>query len=67
MARETEYARIVRAELDDKFPDRELLTKTEVSKGLGIDVRTVAKLFPFGVGNRFITKTVMYNILGRSH
>lgn len=67
MARETAYAREVRAELDHKFPDRELLTKKEVATGLGIDVRTVAKFFPFAVGGKFITKTVMYNILGRSN
>ena len=65
MGRETEYARMVRADIDNKFPDRELLTKMEVAKGLGIDARTVAKLFPFTLEGKFITKTVMYNILGK--
>lgn len=62
MARETEYAREVRARLAEMYPNKQILNISEVSKFTGRDRKTVKKVFPFV--NGYISAVKLCNLMG---
>jgi hypothetical protein len=59
--REKEAYRDNLERLDDQFPDKEFLTRTEVAQFAGINYRTAGKLFPFK--GKYISKATLARCL----
>ena len=63
MARETEYARNIRAELAEMFPGKRELCAAEVARFVGCDYRTAKKRYPFD-GKKCISVVKLCNAMG---
>ena len=59
MPREKECYRQHLERLDEKFPNRELLTQLEVAKYTGLCRQTVKKRYPFDKNTKRISKVVL--------
>lgn len=46
MNRESSFQHYIK-KLDERFPDKEMLSKTDVQRFTGLDPRAAAKVFPF--------------------
>lgn len=60
--RETEGAREIRAEINEMFPNKQMLRICEVMKFTGLSRKVVTSLFPFRDG--YISVIKLSNIMG---
>ncbi len=63
MPREKECYRNHLERLDERFPDRELLTRVDVAEYTGLCRQTVAKKYPFDKQTHRISKVVLARAL----
>lgn len=61
--REKEDFRNNLVRLDEKFPNKEMLNLTDVSRFLGIDIRTCKKMIKNKIVNGYISKTTLARII----
>ena len=65
MAKESEFARELREELEQTFPGKRMLNYSEVGKFCKIDPRTAKAIFPFR--NGYISSVVLCNEMGQTN